>query len=343
MNERTEILEATKRATQLTIDHGFKDRIQTNGYTRIDPFMLAEAVELAVLVRPLPRLLGAFLQEGDVPGILVNSDRPIGMVHLTCAHELGHYFLGHDPHLDKDIDYSDSPSLPERVANEFAYHLLMPRWLIANVMSRKRWDASSLTDPLVVYQLSLRLGVSFSAMVWSLKKYRLLTTSVANSLAKKRPIDIKSALIPKGTELLNKSDVWLLDPWDEASIIEPRSNDQFLLELPSQAGSGYIWSAQEARQAGFTIQPVLLDPENTPKPKLPVKVGAPLQMTYIAKPDETLLSNGQPVTWTLVERQPWNPASEPSSRIDMRTQFETLSDGLTPGARRRYLERVATQ
>lgn len=340
MKERTELLEATKRAGKLTLEHGFKDRVLSGGYTRVDPFALAEAVELNVLVRPLPKLLGAFLLEDGNPGILVNSDRPIGMVHLTCAHELGHYFLGHDPHLDEDIYYADSAALSERAANEFAYHLLMPRWLVANIMDRKRWGRQSLLRPAVVYQLSLRLGVSFTAMVWSLRSHKLLSLSDARVLAKLEPIDIKKALIPAGTVLPSKADVWLLDPHDQESILEPRPNDHFLLQLPSHAGSGFMWSAQEASQAGFTIRPVLLDPETTPKPTGPVEIGSPPEMTYVAEPTGVTPSSDALIPWTLVERQPWNPTAAPVAKVDMRTLFDSLPEGLTPGARRRYLEGV---
>jgi Zn-dependent peptidase ImmA (M78 family) len=343
MSDRTELLEAAQRAGKLTIEYGFKDRISKDGYTRIDPFVLAEAVELTVLVRPLPKLLGAFLLEDDVPGILLNSERPIGMIRLTCAHELGHYFLGHEPHLDEDIEYSKTAALTERAANEFSYHLLMPRWLIAKVMTRKRWGVKSLFDPVVVYQLSLRLGVSFTAMVWSLNAHRLLSSGDAMRLATIKPIDIKTSLVPEKTALPKEADVWLLDPEDEETILEPRADDRFLLRLPSHAAAGYMWSAQEARQAGFTIKPVLLDPETTPKPEGPVVVGAPASLTYIVEPAAEIVASHRPVSWTLVERQPWNPTSEPAAQLDMRTQFDDLLEGLTPGARRRYSEEVAAR
>lgn len=338
MSDRSDLLEAAKLASRLTIDFGFKERALTGGYTRVDPFALAEAVELAVLVRPLPKLLGAFLLEDGVPGILVNSARPVGMVRLTCAHELGHFFLKHDPHIDEEIEYAVAAPVFERAANEFAYHLLMPRWLIANVMRHKQWGSASLLAPTVVYQLALRLGVSFKAMVWSLMESRLLPVDVAKNMAKTRLIDVKNQLIPEGTVLPNGADVWLLDAADENFIIEPRANDCFLLTLPNHAGSGYMWSAKEASQEGFVIKPILLDPESTPKPSAPVQVGAPSKMTYLVEPAQATRASDKPRAWSFVERQPWDTESAPSNKVDMNTQFEHLLDGLSPGTRRRHLE-----
>lgn len=173
MLSRDEVLKIARQATAVLQDAGALARVTHEGYTRIDPFQVAEAAGVAVMRRPLDTLLGAFLREDD-PGILVNIARPAGQVHMTCAHELGHFFLNHDTTFDCELDHAAAAPQPEREADRFAYCLLMPRSLVIDVMRRKGWRERDLRQPAVIYQLSLRLGTSFTATFWSLIAMRLL-------------------------------------------------------------------------------------------------------------------------------------------------------------------------
>lgn len=105
-----------------------------DGYTRIDPIAIAEDEGINVMVRPLDKLLGAFLREDSV-GILLNHRRPAGMFHMTCAHELGHFFLGHGTNTDEQIDYGSGANEIELEADQFAYSLMAPLALVVKVLN----------------------------------------------------------------------------------------------------------------------------------------------------------------------------------------------------------------
>lgn len=340
MNLRDQLLQAAKRAGEVLVDTGAKRRIREEGYTRIDPVAIAEDDGVPVMVRPMEKLLGAFLMEEESPGILVNSQRPIGMVHLTCAHELGHFFLGHGTKTDEDLDYGSTATPEERAANEFAYKLLMPKWLVAHMMQRKGWGRRNLQQASVVYQLSLRLGVSYAAMVWSLNHLALLDTGAAQTLSRVSPKSLKEATSPRGPEALQGGDVWALDLRDQDFVIEPHASDRFVVELPNHASAGYVWTAEEASAAGFTIRPVLIDASAVAKPSVPVMVGGASNSAYLLEPSAGAVNSDAVLPVKLAERQPWT-SGEPHNRFALRARYETLSEGLSRGTRRRLVEGAA--
>ncbi len=336
MSLRDDLLQASKRAGEVLSATGARDRVRTSGYTRINPVKIAESDGVPVMVRPLDKLLGAYLKPEGSPGILVNSQRPIGMVHLTCAHELGHHFLGHETTADEHIDYGESASPNERAANEFAYHLLMPRWLVVHVMTKKGWGAADLRLPLVVYQLSLRLGVSYRAMVWSLKRINFLSQNDASQIVAVAPKALKEAASPDRSAPAERGDVWVLDPRDQEFVIEPRAGDRFILRLPNHAGAGYVWKMDDVASAGFSIQPVVVDPSKAIE-TAPVVVGGGGSIAYELQPSDAAAAAEAVQSVKLEESQPWNTASSRDT-VGLRAQYETLANGLSPGSRQRHLQ-----
>ena len=218
---RDELLEAARRAAKVLGEFSVRDRIK-EGYTRVDPTQLASEADVTVMFRPLDKLLGGFLREDGEAGILVNVLRPRGLVHMTCAHELGHYFLGHESTTDETVDIGMSAHLIEQQANQFAYSLLAPQWLVVTIMNLKRWSKSHLENPFIVYQLSLRLGMSFEAMTWSLVRLRFISQISASRTLAQKPKAMKlDALNIQDASVKVPGDVWVLDKSDKDRIIEP--------------------------------------------------------------------------------------------------------------------------
>ena len=137
------LMAAARRATEVLEEFEARKRIDA-GYTRIDAEQIASAADVVVMYRKFELLLGGFLVEDGTPGIIVNWDRPRGLVHMTCAHELGHFELGHESTSDTTVDVSKNAALVERTANQFAYALLAPSWLVSQTMRRQRWGRDSL-------------------------------------------------------------------------------------------------------------------------------------------------------------------------------------------------------
>ncbi|MBX8582361.1 ImmA/IrrE family metallo-endopeptidase [Pseudomonas cichorii] len=313
------------------------ERIEQDGYTRIDPFRIAADQGVSVLLRPMEKLLGAFVRE-DCPGILVNSARSAGLIHMTCAHELGHYFMGHQSTVDETIDYGGQAAVMEQEAETFGYHLLVPRPLLGIICKRKGWNKASLSNPHVLYQMSLRLGVSYAAAAWSLVRHKILTYDAVQELLKVQPASIKQSLLQGQLPDATK-DVWLFDETDQSSVLEPRPEDHLVVRLKSHASAGYLWKADSVEQVaeqGFTLAPLV-----TARPVDPrtVVFGADSTLDYLLSAKRMNVEQAHPVT--LSEVRPWMGKQADDASFNSRTHFEPIAEGLSRESKRALIEEVA--
>lgn len=345
---RDELLEAARRAAQVLGEFSVRDRIK-EGYTRVDPTQLASEADVTVMFRPLDKLLGGFLREDSEAGILVNVLRPRGLVHMTCAHELGHYFLGHESTTDETVDIGMSAHLIEQQANQFAYSLLAPQWLVVTIMNLKRWSKSHLENPSVVYQLSLRLGMSFEAMTWSLVRLKFISqTSASRTLAQKPKAVKLDALNIQDASVKVPGDVWVLDKSDKDRIIEPASTDRFVVDLPNHAAAGHLWTVDELRCEGFVLEPFVQDARTVSKRESSSIVVGGLgsgTMRYELSPvaesgEASALKAQRRAEISVHETAPWSNGSESHDTLSFSAEFDDLNGGLSRHERERRLESV---
>ena len=328
MLSRSEIFKATRYATQLLEDFEVRESVLSGGFTRVDPIDLAQRAGVHVMCRPLNQLLGAFIRE-EQPGILLNTQRSAGMIHMTCAHELGHFFLNHTTTADERLDYGRNASKHEQQADQFAYALVGPSWLLAHVVRARAW-AGKLEDPQVVYQLSLRLGLSYEATVWTLLRQRKIEPRAARHLAAQKPINIKRSLLPAGQALAARQDVWVLGAADRDSILQPRAEDRFLLSLPDHGSAGFLWEAEDAQAAGYTLRPLPVGPAD----KAQVWVGGEQHVLF----DVQVSDQSPAMRLDLKERQPWQPDVPAADEVKMVAAFEQIDLGLAPDSKKRLIE-----
>lgn len=341
------LMAAARRATEVLEEFEAKKRIEA-GYTRIDAEQIASSSDVVVMYRKLELLLGGFLREDGTPGIIVNWDRPRGLVHMTCAHELGHFALGHESTSDTTVDIPKSAALVERTANQFAYALLAPSWLVAHTMRCQHWGRDSLRNPSVVYQLSLRLGMSYTAMVWSLNRLGYLNISDALSISDVQPITLKRDILgnlPNNS----RSDVWMLTAADRDRVLEPGLGDYMVFDLPNHAGSGRLWSVDEAQTEGFSLKPFVRDARSVPPRRgSEITVGGDgsklrYELTHtlelLSPSDSEVVPTIEPRkrTIALSERSPWQPEKAAIDQLSLFAEFERLEDGLPQPERERRL------
>lgn len=256
MSHRDSILEGAKEAKRLHEIIGSEHRIDRTG-GRIDVFGTALQQDALLMFRDLKGILGAYLNEDGARGIIVTTQRRLAVQRFTGAHELGHLVMGHAPSVDKeDILGGPACQLPaqEIEANAFAAEFLSPRWLLAHHARQQGWDATSMSNPVCVYQMALRIGMSYDATCRSLHIHKLISQGTMQSLLAVQPKQIKRSILPAAYEPENwHCDVWLLGERDQGAHLEGHPDDLFVIRLREKNGAGYLWSRAALDAEGFKI------------------------------------------------------------------------------------------
>jgi Zn-dependent peptidase ImmA (M78 family) len=243
---------ATETHTAFRVREGIQGRTGP-----VDIFGLIGELGVSLLFRPLDGLLGACLRMPDIgAGILVTTRRSLHMQRFTAAHELGHYVLDHQRSLDREIRFPGQTAnrdLKEVAADAFAAEFLMPKWLFKHHAKLHGWTSQKLRDPVNVYQLSLRMAVSYEATCLGLLAHDILDLAAVDRLRAAAPKKTKQQLL--GDLALDdwRAHVWLLDEHDDGGVIEAGPLDLFVADLPERGGLGYLWDTDALESAGFTL------------------------------------------------------------------------------------------
>ena len=216
-------------------------------------FDIVEAVTvlgIPLYFRKLEGLLGAVIPvDEDLTGVIVTTERDLAIQRFTLAHELGHVLLGHQHSFDGDGDIGTlgQPGKPlhEEAADMFAAELLGAKRLVLNLARRHQWTRIALKNGMNVYQLALRLGISFQAACWALVNIGVLKQSDARCLLEIKVKGFKLALAPKDFIIDPWANVWRLTEGDGGLSLEAGPNDLFVAHMVEDPSSGYRWSLAE--------------------------------------------------------------------------------------------------
>lgn len=312
---------------------GLREQLEASGGS-VNVFALISQLDVPLMLRPLDGLLGAYVNV-PIKGILVTTQRRLSIQRFTAAHELGHCELDHQISLDDEesvlrrmpSNYQPANDQQEVEADGFATALLMPKWLLAIHMKRQGWTPAHLRRPSVIYQFSLRLGVSYEALCWTMVRLKMLQQREASSLLQTKPREMKKALLAEYRPQNYRGDVWLLTERDAGSLVNGSRNDLFVLKLTEHSNGGYLWNIDELRESGFVI---VQDDVKAPDHR---RIGDTGLRRITACPPEEY--RGRVV---LEEARPWD-MSQRLSQLELEMDMTgPEEEGLSRAERRRRLE-----
>jgi Zn-dependent peptidase ImmA (M78 family) len=330
---RDEILNAVYEADRLHKEHDTESRAK-HGEGRIDVFGMLVGRDIPVMFRPLKNLLGAYINDPG-QGVMVTTQRQLPVQRFTAAHELGHAALGHEASLDEEdilmralFDPSARFDSREIQANAFATELLTPQWLIVEHMKRQGWSRNELSNQVVVYQLSLRMGSSYTATCYALMECKGIDRPTCEKLLKAKKKSIKQSLAKPYEPKNWYGDVWLVTERDNGMVLEGSRSDLVVVKMPEHANSGYVWQFGELVDAGLAIRDDGRAGEGSQH------IGGVVFRTVIAEAQD-----GAGGHVNLREMRPWQPAGEPLNSMELEVDLSgPVPAGLLPVQREALLE-----
>lgn len=215
MNNRTSLgREAMRSALQMRRSLAIAREEAVNVYD------VAAAIGIEVRFLDAPSLEGMFLRDPQ-PSVLLPSfnHRPRGRISFSCAHEIGHFELGHGTSVDEYLE-GDAEARPksdeEFAADTFGSSLLMPRQAVLQrflVRGREPADA----DELTIYAVANELDVGYETLLkhlrWGLE---LVTTDWLKERGRTTPKQLRLAILGacKSRRLVVVSSHWPEVPLD---------------------------------------------------------------------------------------------------------------------------------
>jgi Zn-dependent peptidase ImmA (M78 family) len=325
---REAVLDGSVEAAQLHSDAGLGPG---SGTAPIDVYEFIADRKIDLLFHKLGGLLGAYL-EIERPGILVTTERPLAIQRFTAAHELGHNALKHKIGIDGEDMLLRSPfggsryDLRETAADAFAAMFLMPDFLINSIAEQQKWNYQSIRDPHVVYQMALRLGVSYEALTRTLVKHKHLEPNESHKMLGVEVKDVKADLLGHSFKPENwRCNVWQLSERDEHATIIAEPNDLFVIRLREMSGAGYLWDIDQVRRAGYQVLADSTEISSAPG------IGGEVERVITARPTGT--STGR---FSALQSRPWDP-EDIASEFDVNLQVRIPEVGLLNSLRRRAL------
>jgi Zn-dependent peptidase ImmA (M78 family) len=290
-----------------------------NGDNQVDVFESINELEIPVLCRPLTGLLGAYVTKPH-RGILITTNRRLPIQRYTAAHELGHYWLKHEESFDTEDSVSlarggiNNIAAQEVEAEAFAAEFLLPKFLLVKVSQRLGWSKLDLKHPDNIYQLSLRVGVSYEATWRALLDNNLINNATAEVIEANPPKSSKLKLI-EPYELFDPwSDVISLGIEESGSVVHASPEDTVIIELPEHSSSGYIWSDVSELEG---IHAIASESGNA---NADVFGGVNLRKQLFKGAGRVLIE--------LAEQRPWEKAQNPQATFEIDIDFLGKEEGL---------------
>ena len=250
MSKNMMVITAQRKGNRVATQQHVQLRIDLD--QRIDILQVIRDQGLSLMFQPLEKAYGSYFMIGQKAGILLNSHHSPNLQRYTAAHEYGHHVMGHKPSIDDAQDIETPMTTFDKVqeieAQAFAAYFLMPLRLVNLHIAKLHLSQPANFTAHVVYQLSLRLGVSYSALIQHLVNLGKIKGLEAHTLQHKTPKSIKIALSGGIAPQNPWADFWSLGLNDHEENILLYIDDEVYIHLPDDSLGNEGWHIDSSLQ-----------------------------------------------------------------------------------------------
>jgi len=227
----------------------------------INVYDVASAIGVEVRFIDGPSLEGMFLRDPH-PTVCLPSlnHRPRGRVSFTCAHELGHFQLGHGTTVDEYLD-GDPDGRPrsdeEFAADVFASSLLMPRQAVLQRFGARDVELTN-ASPLSLFAIAGELDVGYQTLLKHMRYgLELVSNDWLHDRQRTTPKQIRSS-VPFASDsrrLVIVDDHWPTLPLDlevDDSVAVPADAEIRPPDLLNEVGADKQWQTFVAGKPGMS-------------------------------------------------------------------------------------------
>ncbi|WP_100515230.1 ImmA/IrrE family metallo-endopeptidase [Mycobacteroides abscessus] len=223
---------------------GLLEELGVDQEAPIDVFDIIDQLGLWLVFNPLKNLLGAAVPKGD-GGIMLTTERGVGVQRYTAAHEIGHWILDYgQPTFDTEDDIYHPAADRELLAQVFASQLLMPPPLVFAACTRYGIQGSQTATPPLVYLVARDIGSSYAAAARQLANVGIISSVRRDELLRLKPADIKAELC-LGHRPSGAVDVWPVGLDSLGATLSVTEGDEVVVLLPENRTTGYRWLTED--------------------------------------------------------------------------------------------------
>jgi len=274
----------------------------------VDIYAAIRRMRLWLLFEPLEGLFGMYQRQAEAAGMVVSVKVHPALQRYTAAHELGHHVMGHTAVLDPadHINRWSNLDAQELAAQMFAAEFLMPLAAVNTAASALGVQPDAM-DEMSVYQLSLRLRTSYTAMITRLRTLGWYGATVAKRFQSVQPKELKLRLL--GRPLTDpQADVWLVVDPQEATTIAPLVGDEVVFSFEETPSTGFRWTPELADGLDVEREEFLEPPDEDGEPR----IGGPgRRRLYVS------VRSPQPSRAQFKLRTPWDAEEADAAAVDV--------------------------